>query len=73
MIVNVSGLKKFDKESNKKNDTETMIIEFTNESVISFPTFMYLGYQSKTIKEYIAHPVRCYKCQIFGHVAKKLY
>ena len=31
---------------------------------------MYLGYQRITIKEYIAHPVRCYKCQIFGHVAK---
>ena len=70
VIENVSRLKKFDEESNKKNDTETVIIEFNDESVISFPTFMYLGYQRITIKEYIAYPVRCYKCQIFGHVAK---
>ena len=61
-------LQKFDKIQNKKTDTESLIIVFSSE--IDFPTHLYLGYRRLTVKEFIPHPIRCFKCQKFGHISK---
>ena len=68
-IDKVYRLKKFDKEKNEKVDTTTVILEFSNDSHIEFPTFMYLGYKKVNIKQFIPHPIRCLHCQSFGHIA----
>ena len=61
-------LQKFDKIQNEKTDTETLIIVFSSE--IDFPSQLYLGYRRLTVKEFVPHPVRCYKCQKFSHISK---
>ena len=44
-----------------------IVIDFDQDTIIDFPTYMYLGYKRITLKEYIPHPVRCFNCQRFGH------
>ena len=67
-IEKVLRLQKFDKIQDKKIDTESVIIVYSSEIV--FPSYLYLGYRRLTVKEFIPHPVRCYKCQRFGHISK---
>ena len=61
-------LQKFDKIQEKKIDTESLIIVFRSE--IDFSSHVYLGYRRLTVKEFIPHPIRCFKCQKFGHISK---
>ena len=61
-------LQKFDKIQEKKIDTESIIIVLTSE--IDFPSHVYLGYRRLTVKEFVPHPIRCFKCQKFGHISK---
>jgi hypothetical protein len=68
-IDKISRLQKFDKDKNQKIDTTTVIIEFASKTTICFPTCIYLGYQKFTIKEFIPQPIRCYNCQMYGHIA----
>ena len=67
-IEKVFRLQKFDKIQDRKTDTESIIIVYNSEIV--FPSYLYLGYRRLTVKEFIPHPVRCYKCQRFGHISK---
>ena len=67
-IEKVFRLQKFDKIQEKKIDTESLIVVFRSE--INFPSQLYLGYRRYTIKEFIPHPVRCFRCQKFGHISK---
>ena len=67
-IENIFRLQKFDKIQNKKRGTESLIIVFGSE--IDFPSHSYLGYRRLTVKEFIPHPIRCFKCQKFGHISK---
>ena len=67
-IEKIFRLQKFDKIQNKKRDTESLIIVFGSE--FDFPSHLYLGYRWLTVKEFIPHPIRCFKCQKFGHISK---
>lgn len=51
----------------KKGGT-AVLLTFKKE-VTAMPTRIYLGYMSFRVKEYIRPPMRCYKCQRFGHAA----
>lgn len=35
----------------------------------TMPSKVQLGYMSYPVREYVPHPLRCFKCQRFGHVA----
>ena len=61
-------LQNYDKIQEKKTDTESLIIVFRSE--IDFPSHLYLGYRRLTVKEFIPHPIRCFKCQKLGHISK---
>lgn len=47
-------------------DTETVSIEFEEEIL---PKKVYLGFMSYPVRMFIPKPLRCYKCQRFGHTA----
>ena len=68
-IEKISRLQKFDKIKNKKQDTESIIIEYEQDTDIDFPLHMYIGYKRITVKQFIPYPTRCFKCQKFGHVS----
>lgn len=59
MTKNVNGTKK---------DTETVMLEFQGELI---PKRVMLGLMSYMVREYIPKPMRCFKCQKFGHVAAR--
>ena len=63
-------MQKFDKIQDKRTDTESVIIVYNSEIV--FPSYLYLGYRRLNVKQFIGlpQPVRCYKCQRFGHISK---
>ena len=65
-IEQIKRLQKFDKIKKEKIDTESIILDYGQE--IEFPKYMYLGYRRITVKQFIPYPVRCFKCQKFGHV-----
>ena len=67
-IEKINRLKKFDKAQQEKIDTESIIIEYSQN--IEFPLHMYFGYKRITVKQFIPHPVRCFKCQKYGHISK---
>lgn len=51
-----------------RKDTETVVIEFQEDEI---PKRVMLGVMSYIVREYIPGPVRCFKCQRFGHVATR--
>ena len=67
-IEKVFRLQKFDKIQDKRTDTESVIIVYNSEIV--FPSYLYLGYRRLNVKQFIPHPLRCFKCQRFGHISK---
>lgn len=53
-----------DKDSGEMKISRTVIVTF---ATLKLPTHLYLGYERIKVEPYV---VRCFKCQIFGHVAK---
>lgn len=49
-----------------KVDTTCVVLSF---SIPVLPPKVFLGYQAFPVREYIPPPLRCYKCQRFGHTA----
>lgn len=49
-----------------KESGTAVLLTFKQETM---PMRVYLGYMSFQVKQYIRPPLRCYKCQRFGHVA----
>ena len=45
--------------------TESILVEFINYA----PRHVFIDYCRYIVKPYVAQPVRCYKCQRFGHIA----
>lgn len=57
-------------KSNKEGvlrDSESVAIEFEGENI---PKKVFLGFMSYPVRAYVPKPLRCYKCQRFGHTAK---
>ena len=67
-IEKIYRLKKFDKVKQEKIDTESVIIEFNQD--IEFPFQMYFGYRRISVKQFIPYPIRCFRCQKYGHVSQ---
>lgn len=64
VVVDVKRLKYVKNE--QKVDSLSVMIHFDAEK---FPEKVYLGYLSYVVRPYIPPPIRCFKCQKFGHVA----
>lgn len=64
-IKNVRRLQTF--KNGEKTYSESILIEFDEENL---PERVYLGYLSYNVREYVPRPIRCFKCQRFGHTAQ---
>ncbi|CAJ1053399.1 uncharacterized protein LOC123975742 [Xyrichtys novacula] len=62
-IVNVKRMTR----GPEKKTTETVFVEFEGEVI---PDKVYLEYISYFVRAFIPKPMRCYKCQSFGHIAR---
>lgn len=51
----------------EKKETESVLIEFSGKKI---PEELFFGFVKYNVREYIPKPIRCYKCQEFGHLAK---
>jgi superfamily II DNA helicase RecQ len=57
-------LLKNDPLENTRRETGTVILTFTDEP----PRVLYIGIKKHYPKLYVPPPVRCWRCQLFGHV-----
>lgn len=64
-IVSVKRLQA--NRNGERVDSTSVLLEF-QESVL--PERVMVGYMSFSVREYVPGPVRCYKCQRYGHIAK---
>lgn len=51
----------------EKKATESVLIEFNTKEM---PRELYYGFMRYRVREFIHKPMRCFKCQKFGHAAK---
>ena len=62
------GIKEYRRVTNRRNDetiqTHTYILTFEKPSI---PKEIRIGYTIERVEQYIPAPVRCFKCQEFGH------
>ncbi len=52
--------------NNEKIDSLSVVLNFDENKL---PERVYLGFVSYAVRPYVPPPLRCYKCQKFGHVA----
>lgn len=64
-VLNVQRLKTT--KEGVMRESETVSIEFEGENI---PKKVFLGFMSYPVRMYIPKPMRCFKCQRFGHTAK---
>ena len=50
------------------NDTKTVLLQFHNDVL---PPFVRIGYLNFLVKQYVPKPLRCFKCNRFGHTSTK--
>ena len=50
----------------EKKETETVLVEFEARAI---PSELYFGFVRYRVREYMPKPMRCFKCQGFGHIA----
>ena len=50
-----------------KIETESVLVQVSSKEL---PAELYFGFMRYRVREFIYKPVRCYKCQKFGHIAK---
>jgi len=65
-LIKAERMTRFNKETNQRDRIGSVILQFSGNSI---PSRIYLGFQSFTVQEFVPRPVRCYKCQRYGHVA----
>ena len=51
----------------EKKETESVLVQFSTKEL---PAELFFGYMRYRVREFTHKPIRCYKCQKFGHVAK---
>jgi hypothetical protein len=69
--INATWIKRLLKrEGENLSPTETVIFGLDSDSL---PSHVYIGCVSKRVNTYIARPMRCGKCQIFGHRTHQCY
>ena len=51
----------------EKKDTESILIQFSSKEV---PTEVFVGFLRYRVREFVHKPLRCFKCQKFGHAAR---
>lgn len=64
-VVEVKRLKM--NKNGEKVDSTSVLLEFQEEKL---PPRVMIGFMSFSVREFIPPPVRCYKCQRYGHIAK---
>ena len=64
--VEITSVKRMTRGPERK-ESETVLVEFEGERI---PDRLYLGCMSYFVRAYIPKPMRCFKCQKFGHIAK---
>lgn len=52
--------------NNERGDSLSVMIQFDEDKL---PSKVFLGFMSFSVRLYVPPPLRCYKCQKFGHVA----
>ena len=56
------------KKNNTKIKTNTLILTFNTPKI---PDSLKICYLNIPVSQYVPNPIRCYKCQRFGHVTSK--
>ena len=56
------------KRNNVEININTLILTFNTPQI---PDYLKIGYLNIPITQYVPNPIRCYKCQMFGHVTGK--
>ena len=64
----VSGVKEVEAARRFKEGRMAVLVTFKQE-VKSLPADVLLGYMVYPVKQYVRPPLRCYRCQRYGHVA----
>jgi len=64
MITEITRLQAF--RNGEKTDSESVLLHFKDDVL---PMKVMVGYMSFNIREYVPPPLRCYKCQRYGHTA----
>lgn len=65
-IVKVERLTRLDKTSLNRTPLNSVILHFKGTVL---PQKVFVGFLSYNVKQFIPRPLRCYKCQRFGHTA----
>lgn len=65
-IQKVKRITKFNKDTKNREITGSVVLFFDAESL---PERVSLGFQSFKVNTFIPRPIRCFKCQRYGHVA----
>lgn len=52
------------RKSGVPKPTPTLILTFSSQTM---PTTVFIGFHKLNVREYVQNPLRCFKCQRFGH------
>ena len=56
------------KKNHLEVKTNTLILTFNSTNI---PDYLDISCLNIPVSQYVPNPIRCYKCQIFGHVTSK--
>ncbi|MEE9605316.1 MAG: hypothetical protein V3V70_07070 [Candidatus Scalindua sp.] len=59
---------RFNREKGEREQTTSVILYFKDTQL---PERVFLGFQSFKVQQFINSPIRCFKCQRFGHIADR--
>lgn len=65
-VVKAERLTRYNRSTKQKDPTGSVVLSFRGDCL---PDKVYLGFQSFNVNEFVPRPMRCYKCQRYGHVA----
>ena len=63
-VLKVERMKKFNPNSKTREPLKTVVLFFKGNTL---PDFVSIGFRRYPVREYRQGPVRCYKCQKYGH------